>query len=88
MCLLLTLLLLGPRAGLFFYWLLWPARWEAAFESFIVPFIGFVFLPWTTVMYVIVAPDGVNDLDYLLLAFGAIFDVGSVLAGGYGRSRA
>ena len=46
MCLLLILALLGPRAAMLIWWLASPGRWELAFDSFIVPFLGFVGLHW------------------------------------------
>jgi hypothetical protein len=89
MCLLITLLVLGPRAGLVIYWLGWPARWDAAFDTFIVPFIGWVLLPWTTLMYVLAAPDGVDGFDYVLLALGVLADLATLAGGGgYGSRRA
>ena len=72
MCLLMTLLVLGPRAAIFIYWVGWPARWEAAFDSFIVPFIGFVLLPWTTLMYLLVAPGGVVVAGLLVAAAAVV----------------
>ena len=88
MCLFLSLLFLGPRAAIVVYWIGWPARWSAAFSTFIVPLIGFIFFPWTTLTYLLVAPSGVNSWDYLWLAFGALFDIASYGGfGGYGRSR-
>ena len=88
MCLILAMLLLGPRAAIVVYWLGWPARWEAAFSSFIVPFVGFLLLPWTTLMYLFVAPGGVDGWDYLWIAIGVLADVSSHAGlGGYGRSR-
>ena len=87
MCLLLTLLLLGPRATLVIYWLGWPARWEAAFDSFLVPFVGFLLLPWATLAYVLVAPGGVNGFDYVLVAMGGVVDVLTMGAGGGYRVR-
>ena len=78
----------GAAAAIVVYWLGWPARWEAAFSSFIVPFIGFLVLPWTTLMYLLVAPGGVSSWDYLWLGLGVVADVSSLTgAGGYGRSR-
>src|SRR4051812_36034691 len=56
MCLVFTLLLLGPRAAIVLYWLGWPARWDAAFGSPVVPIIGFLLLPWATLTYLLVAP--------------------------------
>jgi hypothetical protein len=87
MCLLLTLLLLGPRAAIVLYWLAWPARWDVAFDSFLVPFLGFVIAPWTTLMWVIVAPSGVDGFDYVLLFLAVLFDLGSLGAGGGSRRR-
>ena len=88
MCLLLSLLFLGPRAAIIVYWLGWPARWEAAFSTFIVPFAGFLILPWTTLMYLLVAPGGVEGFDYLFIGLAALLDLASLTGGGaYGRSR-
>jgi hypothetical protein len=88
MCLLVTLLLLGPRAAIIVYWLAWPARWEVAFDSFIVPFIGFLVLPWTTLMYVFAAPGGVDGFDWFMVGLGVVADIASLARSGtYGRSR-
>ena len=66
MCLLFAILaVLGPRALVFFWWLLEPARWAATFESAVVPLIGFLFLPWTTIMYVLVFPGGIEGFDWV-----------------------
>ena len=86
MCLLFSILLLGPRFAILLYWLAWPARWEVAFSTFIVPFLGFLFFPWTTLMYILVAPDGVTGFDYVLLALAVLVDFASMAGGGvYGR---
>ena len=87
MCLFLTLLLLGPRAGILLWWLVEPGRWDRAFDTFIWPFLGFIFIPWTTLMFVAVAPFGnVEGWDWFWLAIGLFGDLMS-LAGGYrGRS--
>jgi len=77
MCLLLILLFLGPRTAIFFWWLTSPERWERAYDSFLVPFLGFLVLPWTTLAYVAVAPGGVDGLDYLVLAITLLIDLGS-----------
>ncbi|HET7487826.1 MAG TPA: hypothetical protein VFJ85_07850 [Acidimicrobiales bacterium] len=88
MCLLLTLLFLGPRAGLLVYWIGWPARWELAFSTFIVPLVGFIFLPWATLTYVLVAPGGVEGFDYLWIGLGLALDIASLTSqGGYGYRR-
>jgi hypothetical protein len=88
MCLFLILLLFGPRSVIVIWWLLQPVRWEALFGSFIVPFLGFLFLPWTTLMYVIVAPGGLIGLDLLWMGLAVLADIASYAGGGvYGRRR-
>jgi hypothetical protein len=88
MCLFIILLLLGPRAVIVVWWLIEPLRWSAVFGSFMVPFLGFLFLPWTTLMYALVAPGGVVGLDYLWLALALFADLSSYAGGGvYGRRR-
>jgi hypothetical protein len=88
MCLFLILLLFGPRSVIVIWWLLQPVRWEATFGSFIVPFLGFLFLPWTTLMYVIVAPGGLVGLDVLWMGLAVLADIASYTGGGvYGRRR-
>jgi hypothetical protein len=78
MCLLFAIfVLLGPRALIFFWWLLEPARWAATFETAIIPMMGFLFLPWTTIMWVLVFPGGVDGLDWLWLGIGLAVDIAS-----------
>ena len=61
--------------------LVWPARWEVAFDTFLVPFIGFLLLPWTTLCYVVVAPGGVDGADYLLIGLGVLADLFTLFGG-------
>jgi hypothetical protein len=82
MCLLLSLVLLSPRVAIVVYWLGWPARWEAAFDSFLVPFLGFLLAPWTTITYLLVGLGGVSGLDFLWLAMAVLADLASWLGGG------
>jgi hypothetical protein len=88
-CLLTSLVLLGPRAVILLWWLFDQARWEAAFDSFLVPFIGFVALPWTTIMFVLVAPTGnLVGFDWVWLGLGFLADIAGYAGSGYGqRSR-
>ncbi|NMI01025.1 hypothetical protein [Pseudonocardia acidicola] len=88
MCLFIILLLFGPRTAIVIWWLIAPLRWSATFGSFLVPFLGFLFLPWTTLMYVLVAPGGIVGFDYLWLALALLADISSYAGSGvYGRRR-
>jgi hypothetical protein len=80
--------LISPRAGVVVWWLLDPGRWGAAFNAmWLWPVLGFLFLPWTTLAYVLVAPTGtVNGLlGWLLILIALLSDL-SAYGGGY-RSR-
>ena len=80
--------LIGPRFGILVWWLIDTTRWNLAFENFFLAFIGFLFLPWTTIMYVATFPGGINGFDWFILGFGILFDVMSYGGGGYSeRSR-
>jgi hypothetical protein len=84
-CLFTILLLLGPRAAILFWYLFYPARWRLTFDTWIWPLLGSIFLPWTTLMYVIVAPMGVIGFDWLWLGLAFIADLASYGGGGWGN---
>lgn len=85
-CMLTSLFLFGPRLAILIWWLVDMARWESAFNSFIVPFLGFLFLPWTTLFWVLVAPTGnVSGFDWVWLALGLVIDIAGYAGGGYGN---
>jgi hypothetical protein len=86
MCLVIFALIFGPRVVTVVWWLFDMARWSATFDTFIVPFLGFLFLPWTTIMYVLVAPQGVAGIDWLWIALAVLADLGAV-GGGAARRR-
>ena len=89
MCCFFTILLfLGPRFAGIVWWLIQPARWNLAFDTFIIPILGIIFLPWTLLMYVIVAPGGLTGLEWVFVGLMLFFDIGSYVGGGWGnRSR-
>jgi hypothetical protein len=84
-CLFTTLVLFGPRLGVLIWWLLDPIRWNLAFQSFIWPLLGFLFLPWTTIMYVSVGINGLSWFDWVWLALALMADLGSYGGGAYGN---
>lgn len=84
-CLFTTLVLFGPRLGILIWWLLDPVRWNLAFPSFIWPLLGFLFLPWTTIMYVSVGINGLSWFDWVWLAIALLVDLGSYGGGAYGN---
>lgn len=88
MCCFFTLLVfLGPRIAGIFWWIIQPARWSLAFNgSWVWPILGLIFLPFTTLMYVIIAPGGVTGIwEWGFLILAVIIDIGSYTGGGYGN---
>ena len=83
-CLLTGILTLAPRLVLLFVWL-FTARLSAAFEGILIPLLGFLFLPFTTLAYVLVwdAQSGVSGGAWLLVAGGLVFDLGTYALSGY-----
>lgn len=90
-CGFLVLVGLGPRIFNAFWWLFQPARWNIVFGSWsglwwIWPMLGIIFLPWTTLMYVIVAPGGMVGWDWLWVGLMLAADIASY-AGSAGRQQ-
>ncbi len=87
-CILATFALVGPRGILFLVWLFQPIRFSAAFDNGLVAFLGFLFLPWTTLMYLLVAPGGVDTIDAIGLVLAVVLDIATYASGGVsGRNR-
>ena len=87
-CLFTTLLLLGPRVAGAIWWLVQPVRWQTAFNgSWLWPVLGLIFVPWLTLMYVLVAPGGIVGFDWVWLGLALVGDIGSYSGGGYGNRK-
>jgi len=86
MCCFLTILaLLGPRALILVWWLVEPLRFNLTFHSILLPILGFLFLPWTMLMYILVLPGGLIGFDWFWLALAFVADIGTYSGGGYGN---
>jgi len=85
-CVLLLLALVGPRFALVVLWL-FTDYLSRAFDNFLLPFIGFLILPWTTIAYAIALNSlgGLSGLGLLVVILGVLADVGVI--GGGARSR-
>lgn len=87
-CALLALVVSGPRLAIFIWWLVSSSRWSAAIGSFWIGFVGFLFLPWTTLAWVLVAPTGTaSGFDWFVLAIAFLADLASYSGGIFGRRR-
>lgn len=85
-CFFATLMAVGPRAAILVWWLVDTTRWELAFANFFWAFLGFIFLPWTTLAWVAVwSPSGLTGFDWVILALGVFVDIASYASSEYGR---
>ena len=72
------------RIMLLFAWIARPNLMDAAFGTIIIPCLGFLFLPFTTLMYVflIQGVGTIQGLDWLWLFLAAVLDIASIGAAG------
>ena len=80
-CMLVIATGLGPRLALGLWWI-FGEKVDIAFSTWIWPLLGLLFLPWTTLFYVIVwsAVGGVSGAEWLLVALGVAFDIATYSA--------
>ncbi len=77
-----------PRVVMVAWWLIDPARWGSIFDSILLPALGFVFVPWTTLWYVVFQPTGFGPATLLLLVIALLADLGTWGVGAFaGRKQ-
>lgn len=82
-CLVVLLALISPRLALAAMWLFSDIL-SRAYDSWIVPLLGFFVLPWTTLAYAGLWDAGTNKVsgfEWFIVAFAFVLDVGSYLGG-------
>ncbi len=66
---------IGPRIALALVWI-FGDRVDRAFDSWFWPFLGLLFLPWTTLFYVLVwGPGGLSGGEWIFVALGFLLDI-------------
>ena len=78
------------RIMLLMVWIARPAMMNATFNTFILPCLGFMVLPFTTLMYVFLKQGvgTIQGLDWLWLFLAVILDLASIAgAGAANRNR-
>jgi len=92
-CVISALFFLGPRAGLFIWWLMNSARFNVVYDTLILPIIGMIFLPVTTLVYTYIfkpnigSPAGLIGLDWLWIVIALMVDFSLYGGGAYSRKR-
>jgi hypothetical protein len=78
-CLVVLLALISPRLALFAIWV-FSDMLSRAYDSWIVPLIGFFVLPWTTLAYAGMWSAGSNvvfGFEWFIVGLAFVVDVGS-----------
>ncbi len=77
-----------PRLGVLFLWLFTPLV-NRAFDSIVVPILGIVFLPFTTLVYVLVWSPlvGVSSWGWVWVVLAFFFDLGAYAGSAFGSRR-
>jgi hypothetical protein len=88
-CFLVILSLLGPRIAFLFTWIATNKVTVAFHDGWVVPLLGVIFLPWTTLLYTLAyAPvGGVSGAGWFLVGLGVLADIAGYVAGPAQRRR-
>jgi hypothetical protein len=86
-CLLALLTGLFPRLGLLILWI-FTNEVDQAFDGFILPLLGLIFLPLMTFVYALLwAPfGGVDGIEWFWVVLAFLFDIGALGAGARSRT--
>jgi hypothetical protein len=82
-CLVALLALISPRLALIALWLFGDLL-SRAFDSWLVPLLGFFLLPWTTLAYAVMwsSSRDVTGFEWFIVILGFLFDLGAYVRGG------
>lgn len=86
-CFFTALLLFGPRLAIIVWWLYSPVFINNLFQTWIWPLLGWIFLPWSTLMYMVVAPGSIIGFDWILLGLGVFADMATYFGSYRERER-
>ena len=86
-CLLALIGLFSPRLAIFLL-AVFTNDLSRAFDSWLVPLLGFFLLPWTTLVYTLLWTTSrhVDGVEWVLVGAAVLLDIG-VVGGGQGRFR-
>lgn len=87
-CVFSTIFFVGPRAGLLIWWLLNPSRFNLVYTNLLIPIIGLIFLPTTTLTYTFIykpAFGSLVGLDWVWIILALMIDLSLYGGGMYSR---
>jgi hypothetical protein len=86
-CGLAVLGILGPRALIVVWYIFDSARWSLVFNHQIfLPALGFILLPWTTIVYVLFwTVGGIEPIGWVFIALAVLADLATYGGGAFGN---
>jgi hypothetical protein len=87
-CFFMILMFLGPRFAILVVWLTRQGQFlmNQAFDTYIIPLLGIIFLPWTTLMIIFVCgANGLVGFDWVWVGLAVAADIASYSANAYKR---
>lgn len=77
-CLFVLFAAFAPRLIVVFAWIARPTYFDAVFDSWIFPLLGLIFLPFTTLMWLLLGapPEGIEGIDWLWIVLAVFLDLG------------
>jgi hypothetical protein len=75
-CFAMIMLFFGPRTALFFWWIVGRTSWDNAWgdASYVFKALGFMFAPWTILMYLALGGEPINGWEWLWIGIGLLAD--------------
>ncbi len=89
-CLFVLFAAFAPRLLLIFMWIARPTVMGQAFETVLMPLLGFIFLPFTTLMWVLLwagSGGNVTGFDWVWIGIAVLLDLGHWVGGAANRRR-
>jgi len=88
-CLVALMAMISPRLAFFFVWL-FTDRTSIAFDHFWIGLVGFLFLPWTALAWVLLyaSVQGVTGFGWFVVAIAFLVDITTLSGGVRARARA
>ena len=75
-CLFVILGGLAPRFAFFIFWIMRPAQVDAAFDTWIFPLLGIIFLPLATLLYAVLwTVGGLSGWAWFWVILAALVDI-------------
>jgi len=77
-CLIALIAVLSPRLAIVLLWL-FTNYVDRAFAGWFWPLLGLIFLPWTTLLYILVdvAPGPIHVAGWIVIGLGVLIDLNS-----------